>query len=207
MFTDSQVAAKIIQVGSMKFNLHQLAFSVFSISLEARIEFDIQWIPRSLNQQADYLSKIIDYDDWEITPELFELLERRFGPHTVDCFADYCNFKVQTFYSRFWSPGSAGIDAFSQNWSGENALLVPPVPLASRILTFMHNCKATGTLVVPYWPSAPFWPLLVSRFSTYIRDYIMFVGNSALRHGNNRNSLLGSPSWIGYLIGFRLDFT
>ena len=27
-FTDSQVAAKIIQVGSMKFDLHQLAFAV-----------------------------------------------------------------------------------------------------------------------------------------------------------------------------------
>jgi hypothetical protein len=92
-FTDSQSAAKIIQVGSMKFKLHQMAFPVFSICLKARIELDIQWIPRSLNEKADYLSKIIDYDDWEITPQLFRLLEGKFGPHTVDCFADYINSK------------------------------------------------------------------------------------------------------------------
>ena len=84
-----------------------MAFAVFSICLKARIELDIQWIPRSLNEKADYLSKIIDYDDWEITPQLFRLLEEKFGPHTVDCFADYNNCKVQKFYSRFWNPGAA----------------------------------------------------------------------------------------------------
>ena len=88
-FTDSQVGATIIQVGSMKFDLHQMAFAVFSLCLKAHIELDIQWIPRSLNENADYLSRIIDHDDWEITPELFQFLEGKFGPHTVDCFADY----------------------------------------------------------------------------------------------------------------------
>ena len=111
-FTDNQAAAKIIQVWSMAFNLHQMAFAFFSIYLKARIELDIQWIPCSLNEKADYLSKIIDYDDWKITPQLFRLLEGKFGRHTVDCFADYNNCKVQKLYSRFWNPGAAGIDAF-----------------------------------------------------------------------------------------------
>lgn len=153
------------------------------------------------------MSKIVDYDDWEITPKVFQLLEGKFGPHTVDCFADYKNCKVPKFYSRFWNPGSAGIDAFFHSWGGENALLVPPVSLASRVLTFMHSCNAIGTFVVPYWPSASFWPLLISRFSPYIQDYIVFVGNSALRQGNNRKSLLGSNAWTGYLIAFRLVFS
>ena len=100
-FTDSQVAAKIIQVGSMKFNLHQLAFAVFSACLKARIELDIQWIPRSLNEKADYLSKIVDYDDWVITSKVFQLLEAKFGPHMVDCFADYKNCKVPKFIPGF----------------------------------------------------------------------------------------------------------
>jgi hypothetical protein len=38
-----------------------------------------------LNEKADYLSKIIDYDDWEIKPQLFRLLEGKFGRHTVAC--------------------------------------------------------------------------------------------------------------------------
>ena len=45
-FTDSQAAAKIIQVWSMTFNLHQMAFAFFPICLKARIELDIQYIER-----------------------------------------------------------------------------------------------------------------------------------------------------------------
>ena len=152
----------------------------FSICLKARIELDIQYIPRSLNEKADYLSKIIDYDDWEIKPQLFRLLEGKFGRHTVDCFADYNDCKVQKFYSRFWNPGAVGIDAFFHSWKGGNALLVPPVPLASRVLVFMNSCKAQCTFVVPYWPSALFWPLFISRCSASIKDYIVFVGDSVL---------------------------
>ena len=81
------------------------------------------------------------------------------------------------------------IDAFFYSWEGGNALLVPPVPIASRVLVFMHSCKAQGTFVEPYWPSAPFRPLLISRFSASIKDYIVFVGNSVLMHGNNHKSL------------------
>jgi hypothetical protein len=72
---------------------------------------------------------------------------------------------------------------------------------------FMHSCKARGTFLVPYWPSAPLWPLVISPFSASIKDYIVFVGNSVLMHGNNHKSLLGSSSWTGYLIASRLNFS
>jgi hypothetical protein len=179
----------------------------FSICLKARIELDIQYIPRSLNKKADYLSKIIDYDDWEIKPQLFRLLEGKFGRHTVDCFADYNNCKVQIFYSKFGTQALRAYRCIVYSWEGGNALLVPPVPLDSRVLVFMHSCKAQDTFVVPYWPSAPFRPLLISRFSASIKDHIVFVGNSVLMHGNNHKSLLGSSSWTGYLIAFRLNFS
>lgn len=35
------------------------------------INLDIQWVPRSQNEKADYLSKIIDYDDWAVVPQIF----------------------------------------------------------------------------------------------------------------------------------------
>ena len=49
-FTDSQVAAKIVQAGSMKFILHELAFAVFSTCFKSQIRLDIQWIPQTLNE-------------------------------------------------------------------------------------------------------------------------------------------------------------
>ena len=36
-----------------------------------------------------------------------------------------------------------------------------------------ESCSAVGTLVLPEWPSAFFWPLLkpkISRFAPFIRD-------------------------------------
>jgi hypothetical protein len=41
--------------------------SILSICLINGISIDIQWIPREGNTQADYLSKIIDYQDWDVS--------------------------------------------------------------------------------------------------------------------------------------------
>ena len=206
-FTDSQGAAKIVQVGSMKFNLHKLAFDIFSFCFKFGIDLDIQWIPRSLNDKADYLSKIVDRDDWELAPETFHQLNDHWGPFTLDCFATSYNKKVDKFFSRFWNPDTSGVDAFFQDWSGENCLVVPPVVLLSKVLIFMFRCNASGTLVAPCWPSAPFWPLLVHRFWKFVIDYEYFEGASALRQGRNTSSLLGSPSWNGYIVAVKLQFS
>ena len=70
-FTDSQGTGSIVQVGSMNFNLHKLASDIFSFCFKFGIDLDIEWVPRSLNEKADYLGKVVDYDDWELAPEFF----------------------------------------------------------------------------------------------------------------------------------------
>ena len=62
---------------------------------------DIEWVPRSLNEKADYLSKIVDYDDWELAPEFFQQLDELWGPFTVDCFATHYNRKVPKYFQDF----------------------------------------------------------------------------------------------------------
>ena len=47
-FTEKQGAARIVQVGSMHFNLHTLAFDIFSFCSHHGINLEIDWIPRSL---------------------------------------------------------------------------------------------------------------------------------------------------------------
>ena len=72
------------------------------------------WIPRTENERADYISRLVDFDDWQITPDLFQSLEQLWGPHTVDCFAIYYTAKLPRFFSRFWNPGTSGIDFYAQ---------------------------------------------------------------------------------------------
>lgn len=119
-FTDSQVAAKIVEVGSMKLGLHKMARRIFDICIRSGIHLDVQWIPRTSNQQAVYISRLIDTDDWQITEEFFLFLDDLWGPHSVDCFANYYNHKIPRYFSRFWNPISSGVDFFFQSLQGEN---------------------------------------------------------------------------------------
>ena len=100
-FTDNQGVARIVLVGSMHFELYLLASDIFSFCYNHGINLEIDWVPRSLDDKADNLSKIGHYRGWEIVPEIFQLLDSRWGAHTVDCFATFYNFKVPRFFSRF----------------------------------------------------------------------------------------------------------
>ena len=62
-FTDSQAATKFVEVGSMKLDLHKMARNIFNICIRSRIYLEVQRIPRTMNQQADYNSRLIDTDD------------------------------------------------------------------------------------------------------------------------------------------------
>ena len=76
-----------------------------------------------------------------ISEELFHTLNDLWGPYSIDCFACYYNTKLPRVFSRFWNPDTSGVDAFSQNWSGENCLLVPPVTLIPSVLKHIYWCK------------------------------------------------------------------
>ena len=160
----------------------------------------------SENDQADAISRFLDTDDWQLSEGFFQMLENRWGPHTIDCFANYYNRKLARFFSRFWNPGACGIDFFVQDLEGENCLVVPPVVVLPRVFQSMRVQKAVGTVVAPVWPSASFWPLLHRKYSHYVKDHVLELGSVALRHGRNENSLLGSRSFTGQVMALRCDF-
>ena len=200
-FTDSQNVARILEVGSRKPQLHAVALKVFSLSVQYQIRLVPEWIPRELNVRADYLSCIVDHDDWLLNPVVFAQLDAIWGPHTVDRFASFHNRQLPRFNSRCWNPGSEAVDAFTVNWLGENNWLCPPIALIPRVLRHAQACSARGTLVVPCWPSAVFWPLLChapGRFAPFVRDarelprvnslFLPGLSGSVLFNGNLPNT-------------------
>ena len=118
--------------------------------------------------------------DWQIAHDLFLILEELWGPHTVDCFANYYTEKLSRFFSRFWNPGASGIDFFAQELSSENCLGVPPIALVARVIHYLSLQKATATLVVPLWPSSSFWPLLTSKYQSFIKGCFTLKASQAL---------------------------
>ena len=207
-FVDNKSAARILDVGSMKYELHRIAMDVFFLCITNGISLEIEWIPRTENEAADAVSReaaVVDTDDWSITKNFFNILNNRWGPLTIDCFANDYNAKMNRYYSLFHAPGCAGIDAFSYNWASENCLLVPPVCVVGNVLRHLKLCKSKGVLVVPYWPSAAYWPLLLKDFHSYIVDFLIVKGNVVLEHGYNTNSLLGSKEFLGKMLAIHLD--
>ena len=207
IYTDSQPAARIVEVGSMNTELQGIANDIFQICMHHNIRIEVEWIPRNKNEQADFVSRLVDTDDWMISTPFFHILTKLWGPFSVDCFACHYNTKLPRFFSRFWNPGTSGVDAFAQNWSGENCLLVPPVVLIPSVLQTLLNCKAKGTLVFPQWPSSVFWPIMWLHYKIWIKGFVSVKGENALELGRNKNSLLGSQRFKGVICAVFIDCT
>ena len=112
-FTNNQNVVRILTTGSRKPSLQQEALAIFNVAISSYIRIEPEWIPREANQQADFISHIIDNDDWSLHPELFQWLDRQWGPHTIDRFASYSNTQLTRFNFRFWNPGTETVDAFT----------------------------------------------------------------------------------------------
>ena len=171
-FIDNQNVARILTVGSRKPALQQEVMAIFRLSVSAKVRIEPEWIPREANQQADFLSRIVDKDDWSLHPDLFRMLDAKWGPHTIDRFASYFNTQLPRFNSRFWNPGSEAVDAFTCDWSNENNWWCPPIYLIPRVLGHAQKTSAKGTLIVPQWLSAPFWPILFASDSSVSQSVV-----------------------------------
>lgn len=161
VFTDNKNICTVLQAGSSKGDLQAIAVSVNEICKSNAISLSMCWIPRKLNERADYLSRCIDSDDWEMHDWVFLKLDREWGPHTIDRFASDYNHKCSRYNTRWWVPGTEGVNALDQNWGEpECNWLVPPPRLIPSVLRKLELESAEGTLIIPEWPSAPFYPLL-----------------------------------------------
>ena len=159
------------------------------------------------NELADKISKICDYDGRFASQSFFIKIDKLWGPHTTDHFANSCNTKLTRFNSLFWCPGTEAVDAFSQDWSADINWLVPPIFFIASVIKYMIACKSQRTLIGPCWPSAPFWPLFYKtkyqRYS-YVKD-ILFIEhpNEFLNVGNYKGSLLGSSEFKSSIFAAR----
>ena len=96
-YTDNWNVSRILQVGSPKDHLQDLAMKIFSQCIRNDIFILPCWTPREDNQEADELSKHRDTDDWGIDGETFHFVQTVFGHMDIDRFADARNAKLARF--------------------------------------------------------------------------------------------------------------
>ena len=210
-FTDNSGVSSIVSKGSMKPDLQNLAMEIFNFTLENSIHLEVEWIPREENARADYLSKVVERDDWGIGDKIFDMIKDRLGIPDIDYFASDHNAKLPLFYSRFWSPKAAGVDAFTYDWGKNFGLFVPPIILISRVLRKMERCHAKGILVVPEWKSSNFWPLIClgkGELKNFIKDWILLPTNKESYYPcKNGVGIFGTEDLKFRMLALAMDFS
>jgi len=172
--------------------IHSLLVSLFWICCEASIRWDILWLPRELNQQADMLSKQLDQDDWSLRPKFWAVIQARFGPFDCDMFASAETALLERFCALYWCPGVQYVDCFSRTWSKGNLWWHPNPRDLGRVLGKVKADKAKGAVLLPVWPGAMWWRLLCPdgrHFGPMVINWCYLPRQGALERG------LGGGLW------------
>ena len=78
--------------------------------------------------------------------------------------------------------------------------------IRDRVLRYLKVQKPLATLVILFWPSSSFWPLITCTYAAAVQSYVLEGDCRALIQGRNTNSLLGSRYFPGQVAGIRFDF-
>ena len=208
-FTDNQNVVSIVNKGSMKSKLQEISYNIYLFCLKNHISLDVEWIPRSENEIADYCSRIIDPDDWCVSRELFDMIDRIWGPHEIDWFASSYSKKVNLFCSRYWQADCMCMDAFTVHWGNKNGWFCPPICMLSRVLLYMQQCCAYGTVILPNWPSSNFWPILCpnGNYIKAVKDSIVLPSSSEFYSpGRGDRCMFGKIDLPFRMLALRIDY-
>lgn len=147
--------------GSVQFpHLSALAREIWQWCEERNIVLFSSYIASAENVHADRESRRTDTDtEWSLSNDAFAIIDRKFGPFEVDLFASMLNRKCTLYVSWIPDPDSWVVDAFTLSWSGLKFYAFPPFILIPRVLRKIVNDRAEGIVVVPWWPSQPWFPL------------------------------------------------
>lgn len=176
---NSTAISYINKMGSIRYQkLTKLSREIWQWCQDRNLWIRATYIKSSRNVQADRESRIISEEtEWELADYAFKEIVLCFGKPHIDLFATNINKKCQIFYSWFPDPEASAVDAFTVDWSCLKFYAFPPFALILKVIRKIINDQAEGVLVVPNWPSRPWFPLfnelLISQPIYLNRDILL----------------------------------
>ena len=165
IMTDNTTALAYVkhQGGVKARECNEVALEIWNWA-EARDKWlTIAHIPGVQNTVADFKSRVFaDNLEWELRDALFQTLIKVFGKPDIDLFASRLNKKVPVYVSWLPEPEAYAIDAFTIAWTQCFFYAFPPFSCVGRAVEKAIEERASGMLVVPWWPTKPWWGRLVS---------------------------------------------
>ena len=153
------------QGGTKSLHMLQETFQVLHLCLLKGIHLHPIYIATHLNTLTDALSRTSPVkSEWSLNPVIFQKIYARFPLLQVGLFAIRYNTQLKKFVSPFPDPLAVGTDALAISWSQWSHLYAfPPLPILQRVLSkWSKEGRGELILVAPLWPSAPWYPFLMS---------------------------------------------
>ena len=80
------------------------------MKMERGSQISLDYLPGEQNVDADMASRwVVSRVEFQLDPQLFQQLDRRWGPHSVDAFASRLNKQMIPFWSRLERESQASI--------------------------------------------------------------------------------------------------
>lgn len=154
--------AYINHMGGQSRELTEIAKDIWVIANQLDITLSATYLAGCLNVEADYLSRLSTQYEWTLHPNLFRYIDRVWGPHTLDRFANMGNHVIARYNSRFMDPLCCGVDALAQSdWDCENNYVNPPFRMIGQVLDKIIISKAKATVIAPFWPGQTWFQKLL----------------------------------------------
>ena len=163
----------INRMGSIQHpQLNALTRDIWQWCESRQLHLFASYISSQNNFEADRESRQLPLDtEWTLSDSAFSCIVSTFGSPTIDLFASKLNHKCRRYVSWLRDPDSVAVDAFTLSWSDLYFYAFPPFNLILRTLNKIVHDNAVGILVVPWWPTQPWFPLFVQLL---VQDTITF---------------------------------
>lgn len=154
------------------------------------------FLPGRCNILADGLSRAkLTFCEGLLDPAIFQAIVRRWFRPSIDLFAARHCHQLPRYVSRHPDHQAVATDAFTLDWMRlDRVYLNPPFALLGSVLRRLEeSLMPQAILIVPLWPSAPWWPLLWQLIIAWPQIVLPYPGVVLLPyHGRGRSP---APRW------------
>lgn len=195
----------INRMGSVQYeHLNIISRAIWQWCEVRKITIFASYINTKDNIEADKLSRKKFQDtEWELNNIAYEKITHCFGLPEIDLFASRCNAKCPMYVTWKKDPEAVSVDAFTISWKNKFFYAFPPFALIAKVLQKIVREKADGIIVVPYWPTQPWFPLLHKLINSKILyfgpDINILISPFRINHNLHRTLKLVAVKLSGKL--------
>ena len=85
----------------------------------------------------------------------------------IDLFASYLNMQLSNYVSWHPDPEYVAVDAFNMPWIKLKFHAFPLFSLVGKLISKIIQEKASGIMVIPWWPTPNWFPIMAQSLVDY----------------------------------------